>query len=142
MREPPTAIRPSRDATGFLQHGVIAGGCFPAASSLTGLGLALAKEGSHGAVCWPGRITEGDEPLRGGSNGHDPLARQVCVDTGEHCRCPRPESTCSDTDRPRERAAVDLALARAESAGSAGRLPGCAPCEGSLIVAAQQDGCQ
>jgi hypothetical protein len=26
-----------------MQHGVIAGGCFPAASSLTGLGLALAK---------------------------------------------------------------------------------------------------
>ena len=65
----------------LMQHGVIAGGCFPAASSLTGLGLALAKESSHGAVCWPGRITEGDEPLRGGSNGHDPLARQVCVDT-------------------------------------------------------------
>ena len=54
-----------------MQHGVIAGGCFPAASSLTELGLALAKESSHGAVCWSGRITEGDEPLRGGSNGHD-----------------------------------------------------------------------
>jgi hypothetical protein len=44
---------------------LIAGGCFPAASSLTGLGLALAKERSHGAVCWPRRIPEGDEPLRG-----------------------------------------------------------------------------
>jgi hypothetical protein len=31
--------RPYRD------HGVIAGGCFPAASSLTGWDLALAKEG-------------------------------------------------------------------------------------------------
>src|SRR5512147_2007958 len=65
----------------FLQHGVIAVGCFPAASSLTGLGLALAKESSHGAVCWPGRITEGDEPVRGGSHGHDPVARRVCIDT-------------------------------------------------------------
>src|SRR5512132_233176 len=83
-----------------MQHGVIAGDCFPAASSLTGLGLALAKESSHGAVCWSGRIAEGDEPLRGGANGHDPLARQVCVDTGEHCRCPRQESTGSDPDRP------------------------------------------
>src|SRR5512146_1887026 len=73
---------PSSIATPALsQHGVITGGCFPAASSLTGLGLALAKESSHGAVCWPGRIPEGDEPLRGGSNGHDPVARQVCVDT-------------------------------------------------------------
>ena len=52
-----------------------------AASSLTGLRLALAKESSHGAVCWSGRIPEGDESLRGGSNGHDPVARQVCVDT-------------------------------------------------------------
>ncbi len=38
--------RPYRD------HGVIAVGCFPAASSLTGLGLALAKESSHGAVSY------------------------------------------------------------------------------------------
>src|SRR5512134_2627522 len=29
-----------------------------------------------------------------------------------------------------------------KSAGSAGGLPGCAPCQGRLVVAAQQDGCQ
>jgi hypothetical protein len=49
-------------------------------SDRIGLGIGK-KESSHGAVCWPGRITEGDEPLRGGSNGHDLVARQVCVDT-------------------------------------------------------------
>ena len=26
-------------------------------------------------------IAEGDEPLRGETNGHDPMARQMCVDT-------------------------------------------------------------
>src|SRR5512143_3009281 len=36
-----------------MQHG-FAGGCFSAVSSPTGLGLALAKESRHGAVCWPG----------------------------------------------------------------------------------------
>jgi hypothetical protein len=57
-------------------------------------------------------------------------------------RVPHQESTGSDPDRPRERAAVDLVLARAQSVGSAGRLSGCASCQGGLIVAAQQDGCQ
>jgi hypothetical protein len=53
-------------------------GSDPGAVAISGRHMALAKESSHGAVCWPGRITEGDEPLRGGSNGYDPLARQVC----------------------------------------------------------------
>src|SRR5512132_3829400 len=49
-------------------------------SERIGLGIGK-KESSHGAVCWPRRIARGDEPLRGGSNGHDPVARQVCIDT-------------------------------------------------------------
>ena len=104
----------------------IAGGCFRR-RQVDRIGLALAKESSHGAVCWLGGA------LRGGSNGTT-LWQGKCASTPECIAAVLARRDRERPDRPRERAAVDLALARAQSAGSVGGLPGCAPCQGGLVV--------